>query len=110
MATRGDWATGARCSLEPGNAHLALAGCDDCDIRVLLSSTLGRVEESYRSGYIRQAQYEAFMHVWSTSAPRFSSLADGWREPPTDPEVNELVKRMREEIERRGQSGSDPVL
>jgi hypothetical protein len=94
---RGSAVTGLRCSIKPGrgNYHLALAGCDDCNMRALRYVTLGRVEEEYQQGYIGQALFEAYMHVWATGAPRFSSLGDGWTDPPTDPEVAALVALFR---------------
>jgi hypothetical protein len=53
------------------------------------------VEDWYRAGYISQAQFEAYMHVWATGAPRFSTLGRGWTEPPTDPGVAALVDEIR---------------
>lgn len=96
---------GTRCAIVPGsgNYHLRLAGCDDCTVRDLAARPLGWVEESYHAGYVGQAMYEAYRHAWATGAPRFSSLADGWRDAPSDPEVVELVARFREEATRREQ-------
>ena len=102
---RGVALIGSRCTIEPGsgNYHLRLAGCDDCDARHLARMTLEQVEGLYHDGYVRQAMFEAFMYVWATGAPRFSSLGDNWRDAPADPEVSALVARFREEAERREQ-------
>lgn len=89
------------CDLEPGNRHLALAGCDHCDTRTLARLTLAQAEDGYNRGYYRQAMYEAYMHVWATGAVRFSSLADGWETPPTDPEVTALVALIRTALEEK---------
>lgn len=102
MSTLGNAATGVRCDLErnslrtaPGDYHLVLAGCDDCNARWVASMSLELVEQWYRSGHVRQALYEAYMHVWSTGAVRYSSIGDGWEAPPTDPEVTALVALIR---------------
>lgn len=94
-ATKGNARTGDRCGLEPGNVHLRLAGCDDCNARTVARMTLERVEDDYRTGYVGQALFEAYMHCWATGAARFSSLGDGWTEPPTDPKVTALVALIR---------------
>lgn len=97
-ATKGNARTGVRCGLGPGNIHLRLAGCDDCNARTAARMTLGRAEDAYNHGYMSQALFEAYMHVWATGAPRFSSLGDGWTAPPTDPEVIALVTMIREAL------------
>lgn len=99
-ASKGNARTGVRCGLEPGNIHLALAGCDDCNARTIARKSLDRVEEGYNAGYIGQALFEAYMHVWATGAVRFSSLGDNWTTPPTDPEVTALVALIKETIIR----------
>lgn len=95
---KGNALAGVRCSIAPGsgNYHLRLAGCDDCTVRELIGMTLGQMEGLHQTGYVRQALYEAYMHVWATGAPRFSSLADGWTSTPMDPEVAALVGLFRE--------------
>lgn len=81
--------------------------CDECDARYLTRMTLAEVEswgpngERGKAGTFRQEVFEAFMHVWATGAVRFSSLADGWRAEPLDPEVNELVAEIRKAAEER---------
>lgn len=94
--TKGNVLTGERCTVEPGNYHFGLAGCDDCNARRLVRCTLDRVEHRYHGGYIRQAMFEAYMHVWATGAHRFSSAGVGWQDPPNDPEVAALVQLLRE--------------
>lgn len=79
--------------------------CDECDARYLTRMTLAEVEswgpngERGKAGAVRQAMFEAYMHVWATGAVRFSSLADGWRAEPLDTEVNELVAEIRKAAE-----------
>lgn len=98
---KGNALAGVRCNLAPGNYHLALAGCDDCNARAAARMTLEKVEDGYNHGYIAQPLFEAYMHCWATGAPRYSSLADGWTEPPTDPEVAALVELIRSGFEVR---------
>lgn len=93
--TKGNALTGIRCDLEPGNRHLALARCDDCDARWVRHMTLEQVEDWYNRGTITQALYEAYRHCWATGAPRFGSISDGWDATPDDPEVLALVALIR---------------
>lgn len=85
-----------------------LGRCDECDARYLVRMTLAEVEswsevkgERGKAGAVRQAMFEAYMHVWATGAPRFSSLGSGWTEPPTDPEVIALVAEIRRAAEEK---------
>lgn len=96
--------TGLACSIKPGrgNYHFRLSGCDTCLTRDLARQTLAQVEGLYHAGYVGQATFEAYMHVWATGAPRFSSLADGWTDPPTNPEVATLVAWLRGTVTHRG--------
>ena len=98
--TKGSALLGTHCDIEPGsgNYHMRLRGCDDCNLRELLSKSLGGVEDLYHQGYVRQPIFEAYMHVWATSAPRYSSAGAGWMDEPTDPEVVELVLRFRKAV------------
>lgn len=68
--------------------------------RTLATKTLAQMEDWYHDGSISQSQFEAYMHVWATGAPRFSSLGHGWTDPPTDPEVAELVEELRSAVGR----------
>lgn len=94
----GDAAAGVRCTIIPGTGdyHLALAGCDDCTVRHLSRKTLDQVEDMYHRGYVDQDTYEAYRHVWATAAPRFSSLADGWKEPPNTERARTLAQWFRD--------------
>jgi hypothetical protein len=47
------------------------------------------IEGWYRSGTIRQVDFEAYMFVWATSAKRYS--AGSWGETPTDPRVMNIA-------------------
>jgi hypothetical protein len=101
--TKGSALLGTHCDIEPGggNYHLRLAGCDDCNLRELLSKSLEQVDDLYHQGYVRQPMFEAYMHLWATGATHYSSLGAGWAAEPTDPEVVELVLRFRKAIEAR---------
>lgn len=100
---------GERGHYRPGaDTNHFLGLCDECDARYLVGMTLEQAEswsevkgERGKAGAIRQAVFEAYMHVWATGAVRFSSLADGWRAEPVDPEVNELVAEIREAARER---------
>lgn len=85
---------------EWGNYHFE-GVCEDCDARVLSRATLAEVEERYRRGSLSHDQFEAYMHCWATGAPRFSSLGDGWTDPPTDPTVARIATRIRRWSQRR---------
>ena len=65
------------------------------DAHYLSQMTLEQAETSYRHGHIDQIAFEAFMHAWSTGAPRFSSEFIAWTTEPTDPEVVALVAAIR---------------
>lgn len=95
--TLGNALAGVPCGIQPGsgNYHLRLAGCDDCNAWELLRLTLEQVETLHWTGYVRQAMYEAYLHVWATNVPRFSPLGIEWATPPSDPEVIALVDLLR---------------
>lgn len=103
MTDKGNALAGVRCPILPGsgNYHFRLAGCDDCNIRDFARLTLEAVERLCHAGYVGQAMFEAYRHVWATAAPRFSSLGNGWADPPTDPEVVALAALFRAELARR---------
>lgn len=77
---------------EPGNMHF-MGRCDVCDAHRLAKMSPDKVEQWYHSGHFGQAKYEAYMHAWATSAPRYT--ASGWVAEPTDPEVVRLVALIR---------------
>jgi hypothetical protein len=72
-----------------------LGRCNDCDARYAISMSLEKVEQWYRSGHFSQDVYEAYTHVWATSAFRFGSYGS-WAKSPVIPEVVRLVAVMRE--------------
>jgi hypothetical protein len=100
--TKGNALSGVRCSIMPGsgNYHFTLAGCDDCNVRDLAGRSLEYVEDRYHTGYVSQAMYEAYMHVWATSAVRFGDYA-AWGSVPTDPEVVALAELFRKALVER---------
>lgn len=80
--------------------------CDECDVHRLARMGLEEVQDwgpfsgtPGKAGAIRQALYEAYCHVWATSAVRFGTTY-GYEVPPTDPEVIELVAALREADEQ----------
>jgi len=81
-----------------------LGHCDECDARYLARMSLEEVQDwgpfsgtPGKAGTVRQALYEAYCHVWATSAVRFGTTY-GYEVPPTDPEVIELVAALREAV------------
>jgi hypothetical protein len=99
---KGSVLKGTTCSIDPNGSNIHLSGiCDHCDARVLAGKSFQAVEDMYGRGQIRQALFEAYMHTWATGAARFSGLADGHREAPTDPEVVGLVALIRAAGQRR---------
>lgn len=80
-----------------GDIHL-MGYCDECDARRAARMSLAEVEQWYYSGHFNQDVYEAYMYVWTTSAPRYANYGD-WTEPPTNPRVVALADRIRELVE-----------
>lgn len=73
-----------------------LGRCDECDVHYMAKMNVDEVESHYRSGAIGQDAYEAYMHVWATSASRYSSVAAGHENPPTEfPRAMEMVTLLR---------------
>jgi hypothetical protein len=52
-----------------------LGCCEECDAQYLAVATLGQVESWFRHGQITPDQFEAFRHVWASSAPRFGDYS-----------------------------------
>lgn len=63
----------------------------------LRSATLDDVEYQRNRGGISQAAYEAYMHVWSTTTFRWSSLATGWKRHPSDGDVLDVIDALKRE-------------
>lgn len=86
--------------------------CDECDVHRLARMNPEEVQDwgpfsgtPGKAGAIRQALYEAYCHVWATSAVRVGA-SYGYEVPPTDPEVIELVAALREAVANRRQAGN----
>ncbi|MER5501321.1 hypothetical protein ABT096_29530 [Streptomyces sp. NPDC002561] len=77
---------------QPGNYHFE-GRCADCDALYLSKMSRDDVEYRYQTGRVSQDQFEAYMHVWATSAIRHS--AREWEVVPTDPEVLAIVAAIR---------------
>lgn len=80
--------------LDGDRRHFMGTGCSDCCARTVMGMTLEQVERWYRSGHVGQDVWEAYTHVWATSAYRFGNY-DSWQRPPVIPEVVRLVAVMR---------------
>ncbi|MFI7096378.1 hypothetical protein [Streptomyces lydicus] len=78
---------------EPGNIHFMTVHCVECNAFRMSKMSRDTVERWYHSGHFSQAEYEAYMFVWATSAVRHS--AGGWAVEPTEPEVVALVAAIR---------------
>src|ERR1035437_2696006 len=64
---------------EPQHHHW-LGWCDECDVHILRTMTVEKVEHWWGQGVIGQDTYEAFMHVWTTTCYR-EPCWDGWKQP-----------------------------
>lgn len=81
--------------LTGGDVHIR-GICNDCDARCYVTAlSLEQVESLYRQGVFGQDLYEAYTHVWATSAFRYSAVSRSWAESPVIPEVVRLVAIMR---------------
>lgn len=83
-----------------GDTMHFLGLCNDCNARYAAGMSLEKVEQWYRSGHFSQDLYEAYTHVWATSAYRYSDYGS-WRRSPVIPEVVRLVAIMRGELALR---------
>lgn len=83
--------------------HFMSVRCVECNARALSRANPDRVDTWYRSGVVSQAEFEAFMHAWATSAARYSS--GGWATEPTDPDVVAIVTAIR----RHARVSSEPI-
>lgn len=72
--------------------HFLGHGCRECDAHALARANLGTVQDWYRTGRISQAWFEAYMHLWTTSAHRYGNYSD-WT--PTDDHTRALVAAIR---------------
>lgn len=76
-----------------GDIHFEHIHCVECNafrMRRMSRETVEYMRQTYR---FNQDEYEAYMHVWATSAVRHS--AGDWATAPTDPKVIELVAAIR---------------
>ncbi|MFD6361230.1 hypothetical protein ACFWFX_15430 [Streptomyces roseolus] len=76
-----------------GSVHLMTVRCVECNAFRMSKMNVDKVGTLYRSGYLGQDEFEAYMHAWATSAVRYS--ADGWETAPTDPNVVRIVAAIR---------------
>jgi hypothetical protein len=93
-------------SREPGHyrpgadSNHFLGHCDECDAHYLLNMTLEQVENWYHQGVIGQAMYEAYCHIWATSAFRYGRY-ESWERPPACEDAQALVELFRSIIAAR---------
>lgn len=80
---------------QPGaDSNHFLGRCLECDAHYILARPLDEVESWYHQGMISQSQWEAFTHVWATSAFRYGSY-DAWERPPAHPDALAQVALFR---------------
>lgn len=65
-------------------------------VRAVSRMTYDTAERAYREGVLSQDMWEAYVHVWETSAFRFSVTVPS--PAPTIPEVVRLVTLLRAQI------------
>lgn len=65
-----------------------------CRLAWLLRATPDKAQHELHRGGISQAEFEAYMHVWATSVPRFSSVGCGWTDLPSDAEVASIADHL----------------
>jgi len=73
--------------------HVMTAHCVNCNAYRMRKMDVDAVSNWYRSGHFSQVEYEAYMHVWATSAVRYS--AGSWTDTPRDPAVIEFAAALR---------------
>jgi len=78
-----------------GTNHFESAQCTECDSHRYRRLTLDQADDFYRTGRMSQDWFEAYMHVWATSAHRYSGLHAGWTQPPESPAVIERTDLLR---------------
>lgn len=79
---------GGRGHFKPGaDTNHFLGRCAECDAHYMARMNLDQVQKWYETGHFSQAKYEAYRHLWATSAYRYSSEGAGWHDKPTDPDV-----------------------
>ncbi|UBU09992.1 hypothetical protein [Nonomuraea gerenzanensis] len=78
-----------------------LGRCAECDSHYMASMNLGKVQDWYETGHFDQTKYEAYRHLWATSAYRYSSEDVGWHDAPDDPDVAEFVDLLKKAMAAR---------
>ena len=73
--------------------------CEACDVARASHQSMGEVDDRYRQGRVGQDLFEAYMHVWATSAFRYGSSASGWVTPSEIPAVIRLSSMLRKAME-----------
>jgi hypothetical protein len=76
----------------PEHWHFLGRGCIECDAHTLAGSPLDRVDNWYRHGVVGQDAFEAYMHVWTTSATHFRYYGD-WT--PVNDRVRQIADAIR---------------
>lgn len=72
-----------------------LGRCAECDAHNMAQMNLDRVQGWYETGHFDQVKYEAYRHLWATSAYRYSSNDVGWRDAPAHPDVAEFIDLLK---------------
>lgn len=78
-------------------------GCFSCcRLAWLLLATPDDAQHELHRGGISQAEFEAYMHVWATAVPRFSSVGRGWTDPPSDADVASIADLLAVAMKEAG--------
>lgn len=82
--------------------------CGECDSHYMASMSLDRMQSWYHTGHFDQVKYEAYMHLWATSAFHYGSNGVGWHDAPVDPDVTafcDLLKKAMADLRGGEQHG-----
>lgn len=71
------------------------------DARWLASLGFDMAEWHHRMGSISDVEWDAYRHVWRTSAPRFSDIAKAFEAEPSDSETRKLVTHLKEVLHEK---------
>jgi hypothetical protein len=82
----------------PAHHHFLGKGCIECDAYVLTLHPWERVEEWHHDGTIDRDTFDAYSHVWLTSAYRFGNYAAS---EPTNERTWEVVRAIEAAMKAR---------
>lgn len=76
--------------------------CAECDAHYMAGMNLDRVQGWYETGHFNQVKYEAYRHLWATSAYHYGSNGAGWHDAPTDPDVIAFCDLLKRAMRAKG--------